>query len=403
MQTEGQNVAVAVALGTETKIYSGQTGSALEADNLQTASERLAAARASFSRYIVERYALRTVVGLVLPRSRCAWCGYWLIPGREYVSVRCDGQRASLVGLAVCGSVWLCPVCAAKITEYRRMELRQAVAAAQEKGLTVALLTLTMRHRDGQSLRDLLDGLKLGWKGIFQGRFAMAVKEAGLVGYIRAFEVTHGQNGWHPHLHVLLFLDRRADLDALTVTLREKWLASLKKAGYASNGHALDLRCGDSAIADYVSKWGKLSETWDVASELTKGHVKRGRSEATITPFDMLRALLGEEEGCERYVKLYREYAYSIKGVHQLQWSWHLRKLLLGQEEAPTDTEIAEKTGEYMPEVARLTVAQWRAIYNRDLVGELLAAVASSGGSYDALRGWLQAQGLPFSTWVASE
>src|SRR5690606_33597513 len=59
-------------------------------------------------------------------------------------------------GLVTCGSVWTCPLCAAKIQERRRQEVVQAIAWATGKGHGVAMVSLTFPHRVEQPLALLL-------------------------------------------------------------------------------------------------------------------------------------------------------------------------------------------------------------------------------------------------------
>jgi len=63
-------------------------------------------------------------------------------------------------GLCVCGHVWDCPVCAAKIAERRRGELRLAMDAGAVQGLQPVLTTLTVRHHEGDDLMGLLKGMR---------------------------------------------------------------------------------------------------------------------------------------------------------------------------------------------------------------------------------------------------
>ncbi|MFY0026513.1 rolling circle replication protein, Rep63 protein, partial [Acinetobacter baumannii] len=82
----------------------------------------------------------------------------------------------------------------------------------------------------------------------------------------------------------------------------------------------LDLR--DGTYADqYVSKWG-------IESELTKGHVKKGRN-GGFTPFDLLQLSMYSETVFEKYCgKLFQEFAIAMKGARQLVWSRGLKALL---------------------------------------------------------------------------
>lgn len=63
--------------------------------------------------------------------SRTINCKYALSGGFEKVEVHCDSKTAYYVGLQTCGSIWTCPVCAARISETRRKE----VCHAMEKNL----------------------------------------------------------------------------------------------------------------------------------------------------------------------------------------------------------------------------------------------------------------------------
>ena len=92
----------------------------------------------------VQRFALQSVARSILPESRTAKC----------LRIRahdCDVQvwkskehgTASYGGLQTCGSVWTCPVCAAKIAERRRVELLDAMELHKAQGGAVYLLTLT--------------------------------------------------------------------------------------------------------------------------------------------------------------------------------------------------------------------------------------------------------------------
>jgi hypothetical protein len=73
----------------------------------------------------------------------------------------------------VCSLLWLCPVCAAKISERRRLELREAIAAARERGLRVFMLTFTIPHHCRDQAKDLCDRL-LHARKLLQNRASAA-------------------------------------------------------------------------------------------------------------------------------------------------------------------------------------------------------------------------------------
>ncbi|MCP4961098.1 MAG: hypothetical protein GY925_17765 [Actinomycetia bacterium] len=56
------------------------------------------------------------------------------------------------------------------------------------------------------TLADLLAGLKDAFTAMRNLKvYKDGEAEYGVVGWIAALEITHGPNGWHPHLHVLFF------------------------------------------------------------------------------------------------------------------------------------------------------------------------------------------------------
>ena len=57
----------------------------------------------------------------------------------------------------------------------------------------------------GQPLKFLLQGLKKAMKRFYEDSRVKAIqKELGVNYKVKGLEVTYGQNGWHPHHHVLL-------------------------------------------------------------------------------------------------------------------------------------------------------------------------------------------------------
>ncbi|MFW1848875.1 rolling circle replication protein, Rep63 protein, partial [Acinetobacter oleivorans] len=66
-----------------------------------------------------------------------------------------NNKKAHWGNLQRCGSIWSCPVCAKKITESRRSELKNGLANWKQKHSgSVLLLTLTFSHSINQSLRE---------------------------------------------------------------------------------------------------------------------------------------------------------------------------------------------------------------------------------------------------------
>ena len=303
-----------------------------------------------------ERYALKSVVNRLLPTSRTSKCMRWIVPdGYAKIHRSTEHQRAFYSGLQVCASVWACPVCAAKISERRRVELISAIATSKAMGMQAYLLTLTVPHGLGDDVAQVVDGIHLAWKKTTNGRAAQNIRQAiGLRGFIRALEVTHGKNGFHPHLHVLLFLDSGMSPASVQNAFGPLWQKACVAAGLPrpSDLHGCKVSDGSYA-ASYASKWG-------LESEMTRTHTKKGKPDSK-TPWDFLRDVFAKNESAEKSASLFRLYAETFKGKKQLYWSNGLRKLLaLG--EVATDEEIAEKIEDEAQVIAELTMEQWDAI-----------------------------------------
>lgn len=268
--------------------------------------------------------------------------------------------------LMVCGSVWTCPVCASKITEHRRLDLVKAVDTCKARGGGVLLLTLTVPHYSNQKLETVLDGISHA-KRLMQKRKPWSGMKSALMifGEIRTLEVTYGQNGWHPHFHVLLFTGlpvSRESLPALQESILVQWQKACMTAGLPlPNEHGVSLEDGSKA-ASYASKWG-------LEHEMTKGHVKKGKVDGK-TPFDLLRWYLADED--KKAKKLFQEYARCFKGKKQLVWSRCLRTILeLAAEK--TDDEIAQAVEEESVLFAQLAPEVWKVILKKEKRAQVLA------------------------------
>lgn len=314
-----------------------------------------------------ERWALKSAANRLLPKGhRTTKCHRWRLPSRQIEVMRgADTGRAFYHGLQVCSSVWCCPVCASKISERRRVELAGAVATARAMGWQVYLLTLTVPHGLGDDVALMLDQMMKAWSKLNQGNSGEKLrKRIGLQGTVRALEVTHGANGFHPHFHALLFLDTDQTPEEVRQIISPRWQAVAQRAGLPcpSDAHGCRVDGGEKAAA-YVAK----GSGWGLESELTKGHQKRGKC-GSRTPWDLLRDYL---DGDKQAGALFRVYAEAFQGRRQLYWSIGLKKRLGAVEF--TDEELANRPDD-MPvlALAQITDDQWLAIRRLHLESAVL-------------------------------
>ena len=337
----------------------------------------------------VTKYWLQSLARELLPRdARIGVCMHCLSPMSSAVDVmkHPESKRAYYRGLMVCGMIWVCSVCAARITEERRQELTRALEVT---GFTPYLVTYTLRHKRKDKLSDLTNAMLSAFRAMKSGKgWQELTDEYGWVGSIKSLEVTHGDNGWHPHQHELVMLDdtlSKSAQNGLLASLRIKWDGALHRRGFdASWDHGVDLRGTSQDVQDYVAKFGHqpVVTGWSIEHELTKQPVKKakmgGRSPAQM--------LADYGNGDIRAANLWREYAQAFKGKKQLVWSKGLRGILGMGMELP-DEGIAGSIPQGAEILTRLSPVEWKAIRKADLRGELLDAAGTMDA--DHFRRWL--------------
>ncbi len=293
-----------------------------------------------------------------------------------------EGGRAYYSGLMKCASVWVCPVCAPKIQAVRAREVRQAIDQWTADGGSVVLLTQTVPHSRQDVLEVLLERFTKALEK-FKGQrgYERARKSLGIEGSIKALEVTHGANGWHPHAHTILFVSGLHDQGGVHLRremrseLFRLWQSAVRRAGFEKelSSDAFDVQDA-SKVKKYLTKMGTEYQ-WNAEHELVKAHSKRGSSQS-MTPFDMLRGLLDESRPELR--ARFAEYSACFQGKRQLVWSNGLKKRLLGTD-GLSDEQIAESIGEADAVLANITPDEWIIIRRHNLQGEVLWMVQDFG------------------------
>lgn len=309
-----------VNIGSEKGIVDLETGEILDPVKL-------------FRSFRLSRFALQSVSRSLLPDfrvSRCLRCRQGHRPHVDLYKSRKHG-KAFFSGLQTCGSVWIDPVCDAKISERRRAELLGAMKQHHSDCGCVFMLTLTAPHNIRDKIVDLLKGHSKALAAFFAHRQVKKIfSDMYSVGQVRALEVTHGRrrevsHGWHPHHHILIFAGVEGFAskftwgDTLSWEKRffDVWSKFCVSAGLGLPvSDALKLHDGTRAL-QYITKWG-------LDDELTKGHIKKA-IKGGETPFDFLRAVL-LDPGDKQAGALFVEFARVFKGKRQLIWSPGLKE-----------------------------------------------------------------------------
>lgn len=334
-------------------------------------------------------------------QHRTVWCHRHVIhEGGMPVMRQLDGSRARLSKVKTCGSVWACPVCASKVAEQRRLELAHAMREHVRAGGYAYLLTFTFPHYIGQGLSELMPPFMKARQSFQNGRkWKVVMERANKVGVVNSLEVTYGiGNGWHPHLHMLVFCDAGAFAEgqpdeagrlqsAAIDHLRGEWVRLLEKRELvgASNRawagrYSLDVRGGAHA-AEYIAKWGH-DEQWGLSSELTSAHAKTGKRDTWgtkdhYTPFQLL-AMAAAGDG--HAICAFREFVGEFDGKRMLTWSKGLKARFgianIEDEEAATEPELPLQDEQQVGEIQQ---EQLQVLTRYGRLGDFLAFVAEHG------------------------
>jgi hypothetical protein len=238
--------------------------------------------------------------------------------------------------------------------------------------------TFTIRHTSQMALSSLRSGFQASWRDFTKHRAFQELRSRyGLIGSVKATELTVGGNGWHLHSHVGLFVEGAisgSDMRVIQGEFLELWKWATARHGLLPlNAHGVDVRRGHRNLADYLEKYGHAPAPggdWTLADELARSAVKKSRSRHGDTPWSLLSRSM-TDEGAAR---LWLSYVDDIKGAKHLVWSRGFRARVGLSEVEPSDEELAQEGDDTGELLRRFTHDEWRLLAGQDAIPELLAA-----------------------------
>lgn len=266
------------------------------------------------------------------------------------------GNSCCITGVQWCKSVWGCPNCRRKILTQRSKELDEIVEQWKKKYGQVIMLTLTVPHYDNQGLDTVLGnardkrGILGAWADFIATRGWKSIKEEyGISDYVRALEVTKGGNGWHPHLHVLLFTDKKfVDCEGIEGDILDRWQKSCLKAKLPKpNEHGV--KVGIVEQGWYLSKWGMGAELSTAAKEGKKGHYSIAQLEK------MLIDRGGDDLSLVQVREYLKEYYRVMRGKKALTFSRGDKLKEIRKDIQLSEEEIVEENPPEKVEIGTLT------------------------------------------------
>ena len=213
--------------------------------------------------------------GINLGGSSVMGCGRWRNYGADpsIAEIEVVGDRPRMLGHFQCKNAWSCDHCARiRVAQTRGWIRSELMPALEAKNLTGSLVTFTLSHTYsenwGGTVQRLLDAFKRADKSLIR-----AYKAVGSIGKFKALEAPVGDNGIHPHLHVLLIHAKDADLDELEDLMMTAWAKAVIAEGGTLNGHGFDFK--RDCVNDYAAK---LETSHELASHGTKAARSKGKT-----------------------------------------------------------------------------------------------------------------------------
>lgn len=213
--------------------------------------------------------------GQNLRGSSVAGCGRWKAFGSPagIAQIEVDAHKARMTGHFICGCNWTCEMCARATVARNRSWLRGALfPALKERKKSGSLVTLTLAHSYNEDWAVPVKALKAAY-GLMDKRLLKVYKKAGSVGKFKAFEVTVGLNGLHPHFHLLVTHDADADVEALEEAMKEAWFKAVEEVGGRCTDRGFDFQA--NRLNDYAAK---MEAAHELSSQSTKQGRKKGQT-----------------------------------------------------------------------------------------------------------------------------
>ncbi len=341
-------------------------------------------------RYSLQRWREAHALHMGLTNVSCQWA----LNDTVKVHIGTEGHQY-VSGVASCGRLGVCPVCAPKVRSTRAADIEAAVEAWHALGNSVVFATFTVPHSRSDSLSSVLGNVREGWRHCIHSTVGKRVmRDNSSSGFIRSVEVTHGSNGWHAHIHALFFVPP----DVLFTAFVEPWQAYFKVKGWRFVPRvSCDVRIvSPGSAGDGIGAYlGKLGQTWGAGLELARADLKHSKS---VTPQQILELAAS---GDKKYYRLWCEWELATKGVRWIEWSrklrakaieWqasasargHLLHQVLLDSEAASDVEAAAANhlGDVVA-VVHVPKVIWQKWRNAGRLGELLQHLTGDQG--DAL------------------
>lgn len=304
----------------------------------------------------------------------------------EWVGIIQRDGFAAFSGLQTCRSAWACPLCSATIRHERGLALAAVTVDWAGSGGGLLFPTLTLAHVKSDALAETLRHLIDAWAYVRSHRSYKEMRaRLGIAHVVRTVEVTYGYNGWHPHLHALLFTTAPLTVEQVHEVRTCIWrlwnaYAERHRLRALNETRAVFMRVAGldnerrlEALGKYLSK---VQDGYGIASEMVRADLKRGRR-SSRSHFALAEAAVA---GSSRDRHLWHEYEAATHRRHVLEWSSGAKQAL-GYDERPDEDLVEDAADSQL--VYDLTPYEWSLVLRYRRRGYLLNQ--ADGGGRDAV------------------
>ena len=338
------------------------------------------------------------------------------MPGiKQGVYVLASEKESKTFGTTSCRSSWSCPKCTArKMTMYGE-RIACAIDSFAHQNQSAMMFTMTIPHLPFMSCAETYEVLMKAYRhfqkdtgngkkkktfkkadgtiseyNVSRNPFNKFRTELNIVHSVRVYEMTHGENSWHPHIHGLLWTsnDNWDKIAPLEESVFEYWWKCCKDEAikFWTKKRPEQPEENQKLIEDLFSDWRKYPKTGHRSFYLSKnedGSIRKAKSSYYITGWSSNLEMTGlsrkegrnghktpyqiihnayfekDKEKQNELVKLYLEYASATKGHCRVYFSKGLNQIINNWKKTEIYHKQQKKKSMEKGEVPKLRLVDW--------------------------------------------
>lgn len=297
-----------------------------------------------------------------------------------------DNPARHLSHVKRCGSPWNCPVCSAKLSTIRSIQLDSLITCGKDNSRFYSMVVLTIQHKAGQDLNHLMSILDDLRKYIQSHRSFREFKEKHKLRFLHVgleltMSIKQVLKDFHPHNNFVFDFDEKPNLTELElsqfiynlisiralkkhgVTLKSPYIEPVKKRIVFKDGinHLIDVNQVKGGVTatydfkkDYPTKFG-------LAEEVTLSMYKHGDINGSFHPFqllDYLRFFELSDETKKLLIEMFREYSLAFRrkslfrfGRESIKYYKEQYNFEIDVKQDNEEIEESQSTGEVLLEI----------------------------------------------------